>query len=47
MIWASYVASLAWRRNSYRIFMGKPEESNHFQELSADGKIILNCIWKK
>jgi hypothetical protein len=40
-------ARRAGRRNSYRIFVVKPEERNHLQELSAGGKIILNCIYRK
>jgi hypothetical protein len=28
MRWAEYVALMGEKRNAYRIFMGKPEETN-------------------
>jgi hypothetical protein len=37
-----YVLQLA-----YRVLVGKPEGRNHLEDVSVDGKIILNWIFKK
>jgi hypothetical protein len=31
----------------YRVLVGKPEENNHLEYLSLDGRIILKWIFKK
>jgi hypothetical protein len=30
----------------YRIFVGKPEEKNHMEELRVDGRMILKRLLK-
>jgi hypothetical protein len=34
------------RRGTYRFLMGRPEKRNHFEDLGADERIILKCIFK-
>jgi hypothetical protein len=34
-------------RNSYKIFIGKPEGENHSEDLDIDGRIILEWILGK
>jgi len=41
MKWAGNVARMRKMRNGYKILVGKPEGNNHWEDLSVDGKIIL------
>jgi hypothetical protein len=38
---AGHVACMGEMRNAYRIFISKPEGSDHSEDLSIDGRIIL------
>jgi hypothetical protein len=31
-------------KNAYKMYIGKPEGKNHFEDLDVDGKIILEWI---
>jgi hypothetical protein len=38
---AGNVACMGERRGVYRVLVGKPEEGDHLEDLSIDGRIIL------
>jgi hypothetical protein len=38
---------LGKRRIVRRVLVGKPEEREHLEDLSVDGRIILKCILSK
>jgi hypothetical protein len=35
------------KMNAYRIFVGKPEEKNHYEDQDVDGWTILKCILER
>jgi hypothetical protein len=42
--WAYDVAPVEAMRNSHKILAGKPEAKKIFEDLSADGRIILKWV---
>jgi hypothetical protein len=40
MRWTSYIARMGDKRNVHKIFIEKPEEKNHSEDLGVDGRII-------
>ena len=47
MRWAGHVVRMGEERGAYRVFMGKPEERDHWGDLGVDGWIILGCISRR
>jgi hypothetical protein len=47
MRWTWHVARMGERRDAYRFLVGKPEGSNHLEDLDVDGNIILKWIFRK
>jgi hypothetical protein len=41
MRWAGHVACMGEIRNAYNILVGKPEGTDHSEDLGIDGKITL------
>jgi len=41
MRWERHVACMGERRGVYRIFKGKPDRGDHFEDPGIDGRIIL------
>ena len=35
------------RRGTYKVLVGKPEETDHLEDVGVDGRIILKGILKK
>lgn len=42
--WAEHVALMGDKRTAFRIFVGKPEERDHHEDLDIGGMIILKWI---
>jgi hypothetical protein len=40
MRWVGHVVRMGEMRNEYKILIGKPEESNHSEDLDVDGTIL-------
>ena len=47
MRWAGHVARMYERRGECRMFMGKPEGKNHFEDPRIDGRILLRWFFRK
>jgi hypothetical protein len=47
MRWAGHVECVRERGDVYRFPMGRPEGTNHLEDLGLDGSIILNWVLKK
>jgi hypothetical protein len=47
MIWAGHVARMGEGRRVYRVLVGKPEGIDSWGDPGVDGRIILECIFKK
>ena len=47
MRWAKHVARMGERRGVYRALVGRPEEIDHSEDPSVDGRIILRWIFSK
>ena len=45
--WVGHIACLEVSRTEYRVLLGRPDERNHREELSADGRKLLKWIFKK
>jgi len=39
-------ATIGERRNAYRVFVEKPEEEKHMEDLDVNGRIILRLFTK-
>jgi len=39
--WTGHVARMEWRRETYRVLVGKPEGKRPFGRVDVDGRIIL------
>jgi hypothetical protein len=42
-----HVARIREKRNAYRLLVGKPEGSNHWEDQDVDGRIILELILER
>jgi hypothetical protein len=47
MTWAGHVACMGKKSNPYRILVGKPEGSNHYEDLGVGGRILLEWILER
>jgi len=47
MRWAGHVARMGEERKVYRVFVGKPEEGEHWGDLGVDVWIILGWISRR
>lgn len=45
--WAGHAACTGEKRNSYRVWVGKPEERGHLESLGTEESIILKLMLKK
>lgn len=45
--WARNLACMRNRRGAYKILVGKSEGKNNLEDLCADGKARIKCIFKK
>ena len=43
---AGDVARMGDRRGTYRVFVRRPEEREHLEDLSIDGKVVLKLSFK-
>jgi hypothetical protein len=46
MRWAGHVGRMGEVRNAYKILVGKPEERDHSEDLSVDGRILKRILEK-
>jgi hypothetical protein len=44
--WAVHVAQMGESRDAYRVFVGKPEGSNHLEDPDVNGRVILTLIFR-
>ena len=48
MRWAGHVICMGERRGIYKVLVGKPKgETDHLEDTSKDGRIILRWIFRK
>jgi len=47
MRWAGHVVRMGERKGPDMILVDSPREGNHLENPGVDGRIILNCIFKK
>jgi hypothetical protein len=47
MRWAGHVARMGEKKGAYRIWCGDLREGDHLGDPGIDGRIILQCMFKK